>query len=174
MEMTTRPRDTNMRATVTPAGSLTMGGDRFRAALGYGGIRAEKREGDGATPAGLLPLRSVLYRPDRQPTPSCAVSVRRLAPYDGWCDDPTHPAYNRPVRLPINASAEALWREDALYDIIGVLGWNDQPVEPARGSAIFLHVARPDFTSTEGCVALSLETLLHVLAKGLTEILVTA
>jgi L,D-peptidoglycan transpeptidase YkuD (ErfK/YbiS/YcfS/YnhG family) len=172
--MTTRPGDTNMRATVTPAGNLTMDGDTFRVALGYGGIRADKREGDGATPAGLLPLRKVLYRPDRQPAPICAVSVRRLAPYDGWCDDPTHAAYNSLVRLPINARAEALWREDALYDIIGVLGWNDRPVEPARGSAIFLHVARPDFASTEGCVALSLETLLDVLSKGLTEILVTA
>ena len=93
---------------------------------------------------------------------------------DGWCDDPGHPAYNRPVRLPINASAEALWRDDALYDIIGVLGWNDDPVVPGRGSAIFLHVARPDYAPTEGCIALALDDLRRVLALGLTEIVVRA
>jgi L,D-peptidoglycan transpeptidase YkuD (ErfK/YbiS/YcfS/YnhG family) len=162
-----------MRAIVTPAGHLTIGTERFRAALGYGGIRAGKREGDGATPVGILPLRTVLYRPDRQPAPVCAVPVRPLSPYDGWCDDPAHPAYNRPVRLPVNASAEALWRDDAVYDLIGVLGWNDEPVEPGRGSAIFLHVARADFAPTEGCVALTVKNLIRVLALGLTEILVT-
>ncbi len=78
------------------------------------------------------------------------------------------------VELPINASAEALWRDDAVYDIIGVLGWNDDPVQPGRGSAIFLHLARPDFSPTEGCVALAPDDLRHVLAMGLTEIVVTA
>jgi L,D-peptidoglycan transpeptidase YkuD (ErfK/YbiS/YcfS/YnhG family) len=162
-----------MRATVTSGALLTLGPDTFRVALGYGGIRSEKREGDGATPVGTLPLRSVLYRPDRQPAPLCAVPVRPLLPHDGWCDDPAHPAYNRPIRLPINARAEALWRNNALYDIIGVLGWNDDPVQPGRGSAIFLHVARSDFAPTQGCVALELTGLIRVLAKGVTEILVT-
>jgi L,D-peptidoglycan transpeptidase YkuD (ErfK/YbiS/YcfS/YnhG family) len=163
-----------MRATVTRTGDLTIGNETFRTALGHGGVRSDKREGDGATPVGLLPLRSVLYRPDRQSLPVCAVPVQPVTPSDGWCDDPTHPAYNRPIRLPINASAEVLWRDDGCYDIIGILGWNDDPVEPSRGSAIFLHIARPDFTPTEGCVALSLENLLHVLAIGLTEIVVAA
>jgi L,D-peptidoglycan transpeptidase YkuD (ErfK/YbiS/YcfS/YnhG family) len=161
-----------MHATVTPAGTLTIGTATFRAALG-GGIRSDKREGDGATPAGILPLRMVLYRPDRQPVPVCAVPARPLSAADGWCDDPAHSAYNRPVRLPINASAEALWRSDATYDIIGVLGWNDAPVQSGRGSAIFLHIARSDFAATRGCVALTEENLVRVLAMGLTEIRVT-
>jgi L,D-peptidoglycan transpeptidase YkuD (ErfK/YbiS/YcfS/YnhG family) len=163
-----------MRATVTPGGILLLGTETYRTALGRGGVRAGKREGDGATPAGLLPLRTVLYRPDRLPPPACAVPVQPLAPHDGWCDDPTHPAYNRLVRLPVNASAEALWRDDAVYDIIGVLGWNDDPVRPGQGSAIFLHLARPNYALTEGCVALALDDLRRVLAVGLTEILVTA
>jgi L,D-peptidoglycan transpeptidase YkuD (ErfK/YbiS/YcfS/YnhG family) len=163
-----------MRATVTPGGTLLLGTEAYRTALGRGGLRAGKREGDGATPTGLLPLRMVLYRPDRLPPPACAVPVQPLAPHDGWCDDPTHPAYNRMVRLPVNASAEALWRDDPVYDIIGVLGWNDDPVQPNRGSAIFLHLARPDYAPTEGCVALALDDLRRVLAMGLTEILVTA
>ena len=163
-----------MRATVTPALTFSLGTETFRAAVGYGGIRTDKHEGDGGTPTGLLPLREVFYRADRQPAPKCAVPVRKLAPYDGWCDDAAHPAYNRLVQLPINASAEALWRDDAIYDIIGVLGWNDDPVVPGRGSAIFLHLARPDFSPTEGCIALARDDLRHVLSAGLTEILVTA
>jgi L,D-peptidoglycan transpeptidase YkuD (ErfK/YbiS/YcfS/YnhG family) len=162
-----------MRATVTAAGSFIIGNETFRAALGFGGVRTDKREGDGGTPTGLLPLRSVLYRADRLTVPQSTAPVRALTPSDGWCDDTAHPAYNRSVQLPFNARAEALWRDDASYDIIGVLGWNDDPVEVGLGSAIFLHVARIDFAPTEGCIALSLDDLRHVLALGLTEILVT-
>jgi L,D-peptidoglycan transpeptidase YkuD (ErfK/YbiS/YcfS/YnhG family) len=109
----------------------------------------------------------VLFRADRGPPPRCAVPVEPIAPEDGWCDDPGHRAYNRPVRLPFDASHERLWREDPLYDIVGVLGWNDDPVERGRGSAIFLHLARPNFAPTEGCVALAHADLRAVLAAGL-------
>jgi L,D-peptidoglycan transpeptidase YkuD (ErfK/YbiS/YcfS/YnhG family) len=163
-----------MRAIVHSGGLLTMQSETFRAALGRGGVRAAKHEGDGATPAAALPLRRVLYRADRLAAPQCAVAVQPLKPDDGWCDDPADAAYNRPVRLPFGASAEALWRDDAVYDIIGVLGWNDDPVLPGRGSAIFLHIARPDYAPTEGCVALAPEDLRRVLAMGLTEIVVRA
>lgn len=163
-----------MRAIVTTDGTFALGTQSFRAALGYGGVRVDKREGDGATPAGVLPLRMLLFRQDRWPAPICLVPVHPISPHDGWCDDAGHPAYNRSVRLPIDASAEALWRDDAVYDVVGVLGWNDRPVQPGRGSAIFLHVARPDYSPTEGCIALALDDLLRVLAAGLTEILVRA
>lgn len=159
-----------MRAIVTSGGRLALADRRFRAALGRGGIRADKREGDGGTPVGILPLRQVLYRPDRLPCPACAVPVRALTPDDGWCDDPAHPAYNLSVRMPFAASAESLWRDDAVYDLIGVLGWNDDPILPGRGSAIFLHIARADFSPTEGCVALTREDVTTILAMGLTEI----
>jgi L,D-peptidoglycan transpeptidase YkuD (ErfK/YbiS/YcfS/YnhG family) len=161
-----------MRAIAVPSGWLTIQAETVRAALGRGGIRSDKREGDGATPIGVLPLRKVLYRPDRGSAPHCTVPVQPIAPDDGWCDDPGSPDYNRPVRLPIGVSAEALWREDAVYDIIGVLGWNDLPVQPGRGSAIFLHIARPDYAPTEGCIALAENDLRRVLAMGLTEIVV--
>nr|WP_255575222.1 L,D-transpeptidase family protein [Caldovatus aquaticus] len=142
----------------------------FRCALGRGGVRdpRAKREGDGATPAALLPLRRVLWRADRVAKPRCAVPAEPIAPEDGWCDAPRHPDYNRPVRLPHPARCERLWRADAVYDILGVLGWNDAPVEPGRGSAIFLHLARPDYAPTEGCVALAERDLRAVLAAGLT------
>jgi L,D-peptidoglycan transpeptidase YkuD (ErfK/YbiS/YcfS/YnhG family) len=161
-----------MRAIVMAGGTLTLQNETFRVALGRGGVRADKREGDGATPAGVLPLRKVLYRPDRGAVPACSVAVQAIARGDGWCDDPAYPDYNRLVRLPIDASAEDLWRDDALYDIIGVLGWNDSPVQPNRGSAIFLHFARADYAPTDGCVALAPDHLRRVLAMGLTELVV--
>ncbi len=163
-----------MPAIVASDHLLSFAGRSYRASVGRGGRRADKREGDGATPVGLLPLRQVLYRPDRLAAPEAAVPVRALAPDDGWCDAPAHADYNRLIRLPIGASAEALWRDDAIYDIIGVLGWNDAPVTPGLGSAIFLHLARDDHAPTDGCVALARDDLLSVLARGLTEILVTA
>lgn len=170
MSLARLQQNTGMRATVTPACVLTLPPRVYRAAIGHGGIRRDKWEGDGATPCGLLPLRQVLYRPDRIRAPQATVPVHPLQPDSGWCDDPTHPDYNRSVRLPFSASHEALWREDAVYDVIGILGWNDNPVIPGRGSAIFLHVARPDYSPTEGCIALSLADLLQVLAANLTDI----
>jgi len=160
-------------ATVFPDGRLVLGLRTCRAALGRGGVRANKREGDGATPAGLLPLRRVLYRADRGVIPRAAVPREPIGPGDGWCDDPGHPDYNRQVRLPHPARCEELWRRDGLYDIVGVLGWNDAPVARGRGSAIFLHVARPDYAPTEGCVALAAEDLRAVLADGLTGLRIT-
>ena len=151
-------------------GILMIGRLRMRAAAGRGGVRLRKVEGDGATPAGLLPLRRVLYRADRVARPRVSVPVMPLAPQDGWCDDPADAQYNRPVRLPFAARHEALWRSDALYDVIGVLGWNDDPVVQGAGSAIFLHVARPDWAPTEGCIALALPDLLALLAAGVTGI----
>ncbi len=163
-----------MRAIIHPEGRLALGGHVFRAALGRGGVSAHKREGDGATPAGVLPLRRVFYRADRLRPPACAVPLEPIAPNDGWCDDPADPSYNRLVRLPCQASHEELWRADGLYDVMGVLGWNDSPVRRGEGSAIFLHVARDDFGPTDGCVALRLPDLIAVLAAGLTELEVRA
>lgn len=151
---------------VSSDGWLRFGGLKFRCALGKGGCKpeADKREGDGATPLGRYPLRQVLYRPDRLAMPATRLPCRALDPSDGWCDDPADPAYNRPVKLPYGASHEKLWREDHVYDVIVVLGHNDDPPIPGLGSAIFMHLARPDYTGTEGCVALALPDLQALLA----------
>jgi L,D-peptidoglycan transpeptidase YkuD (ErfK/YbiS/YcfS/YnhG family) len=161
-------------ARYSPSGAFRFQGETFRAACGRGGISSQKQEGDGATPAGLLPLRRVLYRADRLGKPKAAVPLEPIAPNDGWCDDPTAAAYNTAITLPTDAHHEELWRRDAVYDVIGVLGWNDGPIQRNRGSAIFLHVARPDYAPTEGCIALALFDLLRVLAGGLTGIEVSA
>lgn len=134
-----------------------------RCALGRGGVLAAKREGDGASPAGIWPLRRVLYRPDRQTAPDSALPSSPIARADGWCDAPADPAYNRPVMLPYHASCERMWRDDDLYDLVIVLGHNDNPPVPGAGSCIFLHLARLDFSPTEGCVAVAPETMELVL-----------
>ena len=151
-------------------GLLRLDGSAWRAVIGRGGIRVDKREGDGATPVGRLALRRVFYRADRGGAPRSAVPVEPLAPNDGWCDDPDDRRYNQRVMLPYDARHEALWRADSLYDIIGVLGWNDAPVERGRGSAIFLHLATPDWRPTDGCIALAEPDLRAALAAGLTEV----
>ncbi len=149
---------------------LRLGPLAWRCALGRGGIRTDKQEGDGATPVGVLPLRRVFYRADRVAPPACRLPVEPLSPADGWCDDPADAAYNKRVTLPHPARHETLWREDGLYDLVGVLGWNDAPVVRGRGSAIFLHLARPDLAPTEGCIALAERDLRAALAAGLTAI----
>ena len=148
------------------SGRLRWPGGAARCALGRGGVvpAAAKREGDGATPLGAWPMRRVYWRPDRLDRPATALPVEALIPEAGWCDDPADPFYNRPVILPYPASHERLWREDAVYDLIVELGYNDDPVVPGKGSAIFLHLARTDFSPTEGCVACALPDLLALLS----------
>jgi len=145
-------------------GTLRFRGRCYRCALGRGGISVVKREGDGVTPAGRFPLRRLLYRADRLPAPRCALPAAAIQSHDGWCDASGDAACNRQVRLPYAASAERLWREDGLYDLVLVLGHNDAPPVAGAGSAIFVHVARADYGPTEGCVALAKADLLEVLA----------
>jgi L,D-peptidoglycan transpeptidase YkuD (ErfK/YbiS/YcfS/YnhG family) len=139
-----------------------------RCALGKRGVVAarEKREGDGRTPLGVWRIREVRWRADRGPAPETTLPSRPLAPVDGWCDDPADPAYNRPVRLPYAARCERLWRDDEVYDYLAVLGHNDDPPLPGLGSAVFLHVARPGFPGTDGCVALARADLLELLRRA--------
>jgi L,D-peptidoglycan transpeptidase YkuD (ErfK/YbiS/YcfS/YnhG family) len=137
----------------------------LRCALGRNGVREDKREGDGATPEGLFPMRRVLYRPDRISPPETMLPCEALTPKDGWCDDPDDDNYNCQVALPYSAHCESLWRDDGIYDLLVVLGYNDAPVGRGRGSAIFLHLARPGFAPTEGCIALTKSDLLAVLAS---------
>ena len=134
-------------------------------ALGRRGRSYFKREGDGATPSGLWRAMLVLYRPDRTNRPRTGVPTRPLRPNDGWCDAVANRNYNRHVRHPYPASAERLWRGDGIYDVIVVLDHNTRPRVRGAGSAIFIHLARPHFTPTEGCIALTRRDLLLLIAR---------
>jgi L,D-peptidoglycan transpeptidase YkuD (ErfK/YbiS/YcfS/YnhG family) len=134
-------------------GRLAAGNLVLPCALGRSGIRRAKREGDGASPVGRFGLLQAFYRADHGPRPRAGLPLRRIRPNDGWSDDPRDRRYNRPVRLPYPATHEKMWREDHLYDVVVDIAWNRGPIIAGRGSAIFLHLARPGFLPTEGCVA---------------------
>jgi len=148
---------------VNPPDRLVSFGREYACAIGAAGASMDKREGDRTTPVGRFPLRRVYYRPDRLPEPKTNLPVQALGPDDGWCDDPDHADYNRPVALPHPARHEKMWRDDGLYDVVVVLGHNDAPPTPGLGSAIFLHVAAESYPPTEGCIALKLADLLDIL-----------
>jgi L,D-peptidoglycan transpeptidase YkuD (ErfK/YbiS/YcfS/YnhG family) len=145
-------------------GTLSYGNLHFPVALGRNGVRALKREGDGATPLGYWPLKRIYYRRDRIARPRTLLSAEPIGRHSGWCDAAGDRNYNRKVALPYSASAEHLWRNDQLYDVIVVLGYNTAPRATGRGSAIFIHIARRSFAPTAGCIAMKREHLLRLLA----------
>jgi L,D-peptidoglycan transpeptidase YkuD (ErfK/YbiS/YcfS/YnhG family) len=142
----------------------TLGERRWRCVVGAGGVREDKVEGDGATPVGEFPLRRLYFRNDRLVLPKVRLPARPIGEHDGWCDDPRSPAYNRLVRIPNEWSHERMWREDGLYDLMVVVGYNDDPPEGEWGSAIFLHIARDDMGPTRGCVAFARDDLLELVS----------
>jgi len=145
-------------------GLLRYGALTLKCALGRSGVTYLKREGDGATPAGRLRLLTLIRRPDRGIPPRSALPCRVMRRNDGWCEDPRSGLYNRPIRLPSAAGHETMWRDDPLYDIVGVLDWNIRPRVRGRGSAIFLHLARAGYGPTAGCIALEENDLRRLLA----------
>lgn len=151
------------RCMSSTVGLASLGPIRVPCALGRSGIRVRKREGDGATPRGRFELIEVRYRPDRVRRPQTGLPVRPMGLTDGWCDAVGDPNYNRSVRHPYPASAERMWRDDPLYDVVIVTSQNRRPRVQGGGSAIFVHVARADFAPTAGCVALERRALLRLL-----------
>jgi L,D-peptidoglycan transpeptidase YkuD (ErfK/YbiS/YcfS/YnhG family) len=146
-------------------GWLAAGPVRIPVALGRSGVRADKREGDGATPRGhFRPLR-VWWRADRGLRPRTLLMVRRLTPTDAWCEDPADRRYNRPIRVDGRQNGDCLWRADRLYDLVIELDHNARPRIAGRGSAIFIHIARPGLAPTAGCVALPAPSLRRVLER---------
>ena len=134
-------------------------------ALGRGGIKANKREGDGGTPRGNFRLRQLWWRADKHPRPTTSLPVQRISPDDSWCEDPDDRRYNRPIKVPADANADRLARKDNLYDFIIEIDHNTRPRVARRGSAVFIHAARQGFAPTAGCVALEINTLRRILAR---------
>jgi L,D-peptidoglycan transpeptidase YkuD (ErfK/YbiS/YcfS/YnhG family) len=146
-------------------GLLSIGGRVQVCALGKGGIKANKREGDGGTPLARMRLLSCYVRTEHVVSRATLLPQGRISPKLGWCEVPGDRNYNRPVRLPYSASHETMCRADALYDIVIVMDWNIRPRKRNGGSAIFFHAARPGLTPTEGCVALPGDVLRRLLPR---------
>jgi L,D-peptidoglycan transpeptidase YkuD (ErfK/YbiS/YcfS/YnhG family) len=146
-------------------GWLEAGAMHIPVALGRSGIKADKREGDGATPRGRFrPLR-VWWRADRVRRPRTGVPTVRIAPHHAWCEDPADRRYNRPIHVTPSSPGDRLWREDRLYDLIVEIDHNTRPRVAGRGSAVFIHVARPGLAPTAGCVAMSVTSLQRLLTR---------
>ena len=161
------PRTRTIMVRVSPIDRLralvSLGPITFQAALGRGGVTSFKREGDGGTPRAAMAVlagfrRGSMLTPDR-----AGLYLLRVGNKDGWCDAPNHAAYNRYVRLPFGASHETLIRNDILYDFGFVLDWNVCSRRRGAGSAIFLHVAKPGFPPTQGCIALQRRDMLRLM-----------
>ncbi len=148
---------------IDKASQLIFRGRQYKCSIGYNGAKLKKREGDGTTPVGNFLIRKILYRPDRIDRPISKLPTKALSPIDAWCDDPSHDEYNRMVKLPFSGSYELLWRKDNLYDVILVIGYNDNPARVPYGSAIFMHCSTRDYKPTKGCIALAKKTLISIL-----------
>ncbi len=145
------------------------GDHEFPCTIGENGFTDQKREGDGKTPIGAFAFRQVFYRADRMEKPQTALPLSIITPDCGWCDDPSSPHYNKYIRKPFSASHEDLWLEKSMYDVLVVVGYNDQPPTPHMGSAIFIHLANPEWGPTKGCIGLKAHALLHIISQATTD-----
>jgi L,D-peptidoglycan transpeptidase YkuD (ErfK/YbiS/YcfS/YnhG family) len=146
-------------------GLLAAGAQTWAVALGRGGILADKREGDGATPRGRFRLVRLWWNPERGPRPATRLPVRRIAPDDAWCEDPADRRYNRPIKMANAAAGDRLRRHDHLYDLIIEIDHNTRPRIARHGSAVFIHLARPGLAPTAGCVAMPKSRLRRLLSQ---------
>ena len=164
-----RPSFSLLRVRVRPchrtSGLLLAGPHALSVMLGRSGVRANKLEGDGATPRGCFRLLRVWWRGDRHLRPPTLLPVRRISPDLAWCEDPADPRYNRPFRRSTGEMGDRLWRQDGLYDLVIEIDHNCRPRVTGRGSGVFLHIARPGRSPTAGCVALTKEDLRRLLAR---------
>jgi L,D-peptidoglycan transpeptidase YkuD (ErfK/YbiS/YcfS/YnhG family) len=132
--------------------------------LGRSGVRANKYEGDGATPRGRFRLVRLWWRADRHPRPRTLLPTKPITPDLAWCEDTADRRYNRPFRRSPADGGDRLWRKDHLYDFVIEIDHNTRPRVAGRGSAVFVHVARPNRGPTAGCVALAADDLVRLLA----------
>ena len=138
---------------------------KFRCSLGKNGITKNKVEGDKCTPSGIYKLKQVFYRADRIKKITTNLKKIKIKKNMGWCDDSSSKKYNHLIKIPNKFSHEKLYRKDHIYDIIVVLNYNMNPVIKKKGSAIFLHIAKKNYSKTLGCVGLKKNDLLEILNK---------
>ena len=150
---------------VVKNGFITNENLKFTCSIGYNGLSNKKCEGDGCTPIGHFKITKILYRPDKINDCKFLLDSEVIKKFDGWCDDINSDLYNQKIKFPFNLSAEQLYRNDDLYDIICIIDYNLNPIIRGKGSAIFLHVANDDYSPTQGCIAIKKEELLLIAAE---------
>ena len=147
---------------VKKSGYLKYKNFKFRCALGKGGIKKKKEEGDGITPKGIFKITKIYYRADKIKKIRTKVNTIEIKKNMGWCDDPRSIFYNKQIKLPNKFSHEKLYRKDNLYDLVLVLNYNTKPIIKNKGSAIFIHIAKSSYKKTRGCIALKKQDLIQL------------
>ena len=150
---------------VKKSGYLNYKNFKFRCALGKNGIKKKVKEGDFITPKGKYKLIKIYYRADRIKKINSPLKKIKLKKNMGWCDDVNSKYYNKQIKINDKISHERLYRKDSLYDILVVLNYNLNPIIRGKGSAIFLHVAKKNYSKTQGCIALKRNELLNLVSK---------
>ena len=148
---------------------LFVKGEKLQCAIGLNGLTENKQEGDLSTPIGTFHFDKIFYRADRLGNMKFIIDSSIIKKNDGWCVDQKSGLYNQHIQFPFQKSAEHLFRDDRIYDIICVLNYNTSPIIPGLGSAIFLHIAKPGFLGTEGCIAIEREVLIEIATNLTTE-----
>ena len=138
---------------------------KFRCSLGKNGVTKNKVEGDKCTPSGIYRLKQVFYRADRIKKITTNLKKIKIKKNMGWCNDSSSKKYNHLIKIPNKFSHEKLYRKDHIYDIIVVLNYNMNPVIKKKGSAIFMHIAKKNYSKTLGCIGLKKNDLLKILNK---------
>jgi len=150
---------------VKKSGHLKYKNLKFRCALGSAGVKKKIKEGDNITPKGIFKIIKIYYRPDKIKKIITLIKTIKIKKNMGWCDDPKSRFYNKQIKLPSKLGHEKLYRSDNLYDLIAVLNYNTKPIIKNKGSAIFIHIAKKNFSKTKGCIAVKKEDLIYLLSK---------
>jgi L,D-peptidoglycan transpeptidase YkuD (ErfK/YbiS/YcfS/YnhG family) len=138
---------------------------KLRCSIGKRGITFKKKEGDNKTPKGTFTFKSIFYRKDRIPNLKSIIKKEAITKNMGWCDDSNSKFYNKLIQFPFKNSAEKMWLTNKTYDIVLIIDYNFTPIIKKRGSAIFLHIARKNYTPTAGCIAISKKDMLFLITK---------
>jgi L,D-peptidoglycan transpeptidase YkuD (ErfK/YbiS/YcfS/YnhG family) len=150
---------------VKKSGHLKYKNLKFRCALGSAGVKKKTKEGDNITPKGIFKIIKIYYRPDKIKKITTLIKTIKIKKNMGWCDDPSSRFYNKQIKLPSKLGHEKLYRSDNLYDLIAVLNYNTKPIIKNKGSAIFIHIAKKNFSKTKGCIAVKKKDLIYLLSK---------
>jgi L,D-peptidoglycan transpeptidase YkuD (ErfK/YbiS/YcfS/YnhG family) len=150
---------------VKKSGHLKYKNLQFRCALGSAGVKKKTKEGDNITPKGIFKIIKIYYRPDKIKKITTLIKTIKIKKNMGWCDDPRSRFYNKQIKLPSKLGHEKLYRSDNLYDLIAVLNYNTKPIIKNKGSAIFIHIAKKNFSKTKGCIAVKKEDLIYLLSQ---------
>ena len=138
---------------------------KLRCSIGKRGITYNKKEGDQKTPRGTFKFEFIFYRKDRIKNLRTLLKKKIIQKNMGWCDDPSSKFYNKLIKLPFKKKAEKMWLKDRVYDVLIVINYNLKPVIKEKGSAIFLHIARKNYSPTRGCISISKKDILFLIGK---------